>query len=158
LAIVLDLFEELKNLVTRLNDAQKDYALCGGLALAVYGVTRATVDIDILIPKDSLAEILPIAEELGYRLHAKPMGFRDGAIEIHRVSKIDPETGDLFSLDFLFVTPHLEFIWKNRHPVSWEGGILWVVSRGDLIALKELRGSGQDLHDIQKLKEFPDEN
>jgi len=155
---VLDLFEELKNLITRLNDAKKDYALCGGLALAVYGVSRATVDIDILIPKDSFGEILPIAEELGYRLHARPMKFQGEIIEIHRVSKIDPETGDLFSLDFLFVTPQLELIWENRHPVSWEGGILWVVSREGLIALKELRGSGQDLDDIQRLKEIQDEN
>ena len=86
------------------------------------------------------------------------MKFQGGIIEIHRVSKIDPETGDLFSLDFLFVTPHLEPIWENRHPVSWEGGILWVVSREGLIALKELRGSGQDLDDIQRLKEIQDEN
>jgi hypothetical protein len=155
---VLDLFEELKNLITRMNVAKRAYALCGGLALAIYGVTRATVDIDVLIPKDSFAEILPIAEELGYRLQATPMKFKGGAIEIHRVSKIDPETGDLFSLDFLFVTPHLERIWKTRLPVLWEGGALWVVSREGLIALKEMRDSGQDRDDIQRLKGIRDEN
>lgn len=155
---MLDLFEELKNLITRLNDAQKDYALCGGLALAIYGIPRATVDIDILIPKDSFAEVRPITEELGYRLQATPMKFKGDVIEIHRISKIDPETGDLFSLDFLFVNPHLEHIWKSRHPVLWEGGTLWVVSREGLIALKEMRGSGQDRDDIHRLKGIRDEN
>jgi hypothetical protein len=86
------------------------------------------------------------------------MKFKGDVIEIHRISKIDPETGDLFSLDFLFVNPYLEHIWKSRHPVLWEGGTLWVVSREGLIALKEMRGSGQDRDDIQRLKGIRDEN
>ncbi|MDO9211931.1 MAG: hypothetical protein Q7V48_14465, partial [Deltaproteobacteria bacterium] len=81
-----------------------------------------------------------------------------GAIEVHRVSKVDPEGEDLLSMDFLFVTPEIEQIWENRQKVEWEEGKLWVVSREGLIRLKSLRGSGQDLVDIQRLKEERDES
>ncbi len=155
---MLDLYEELKTLVSRLNTAKMDYALCGGLALAVHGIPRATIDIDILVQRARLEEVYNLARELGYVLEAKPMTFAQEMIEIHRVSKIDPETGDLLSLDFLLATPGIDSVWRSRREVEWEGGKLWLVSREGLIALKSLRGSGQDLDDIQKLKEEKNES
>ena len=150
---MLDLYEELRILVGKLQESKIEYALCGGLALAVYGLPRATIDIDLLITKDSLPDVQTIAQELGYTLKATPMEFAKGVIEIHRVSKIDPESGDLFSLDFLLVTPEIDSVWRSRREVEWEDGKLWLVSREGLITLKSLRGSGQDLVDIQRLKE-----
>lgn len=44
-------------------------------------------------------------------------------------------------------------VWKDRVRVRWEGGDLWVVSRQGLTSLKQLRGSGQDRDDIQRLAE-----
>ncbi len=150
---MLDLYEELKTLVSRLNTAKAEYALCGGLALAVYGIPRATVDIDIMVQRAKLEEVHNLVRELGYIMKARPMTFAQEAIEIHRVSKIDPESGDLFSLDFLLVTPEIDSVWRSRREVEWEDGKLWLVSREGLITLKSLRGSGQDLDDIKKLKE-----
>ena len=49
-------------------------------------------------------------------------------------------------------------VWETRREVEWEAGKLWVVSREGLIALKSLRGSGQDKDDIRQLKENNDEN
>jgi hypothetical protein len=47
----MDLLDELKNLITKLNDEKIEYALCGGLAMAVYALPRATLDIDMgLLP------------------------------------------------------------------------------------------------------------
>ena len=150
---MLDLYEELRILVGKLQESKIEYALCGGLALAVYGLPRATIDIDLLITKDYLADVQTIAQKLRYTLKATPMEFAKGVIEIHRVSKIDPESGDLFSLDFLLVTPEIDSVWRSRREVEWEDGKLWLVSREGLITLKSLRGSGQDLDDIQRLKE-----
>lgn len=150
---MLDLYEELKTLVSRLNTAKAEYALCGGLALAVYGIPRATVDIDIMVQRAKLEEVHNLVRELGYIMKARPMTFAQEAIEIHRVSKVDPESGDLFSLDFLLVTPEIDSVWRSRREVEWEDGKLWLVSREGLITLKSLRGSGQDLDDIQRLKE-----
>jgi hypothetical protein len=51
------------------------------------------------------------------------------------------------------VTPHISFVWKTRQEVKWERQKLFVVSREGLIALKELGGNGQDLDDIDKLRQ-----
>jgi hypothetical protein len=150
---MLDLYEEIKTLASRLNTAKVEYAICGGLALAVYGIPRATVDIDIMVQRAKLEEVHNLVRELGYIMKARPMTFAQEAIEIHRVSKIDPESGDLFSLDFLLVTSEIDSVWRSRREVEWEDGKLWLVSREGLITLKSLRGSGQDLDDIQRLKE-----
>jgi len=155
---MLDLYEELKSIVKKLNESRIDYALCGGLALAVFGIPRATVDIDILIRRESLEKAQILAHGRGYIMRANPMAFAGGAIEIHRVSKKDEETGDWFSLDFLVVTPSIQKVWDTRQDVGWEGGKLRAVSREGLIFLKSLRGSGQDLDDIRRLKEDSDEN
>jgi hypothetical protein len=154
---MLDLYEELKSLVNRLNEAGIDYALCGGLALALHGIPRATVDIDILIQKETLEQIQALARGLGYIFKAEPMTFAQGAIEIHRFSKRDEETGYWLPLDFILVTPRIERVWESRQEMRWEEGRLWVLSREGLIYLKSLRGSGQDLEDIQKLREGTDE-
>lgn len=107
---------------------------------------------DLLILAESLPQVIDLARLQGYVLSAKPMTFAQGAVEIRRVSKLDSETGDLVSLDLLLVTPPLHAIWATRQQVSWEGEALSVVSRDGLIELKLLRGSGQDLDDIKRLR------
>ena len=51
---MLDLFDEFNKLVARFVECNIDYALWGGLALAVYGIPRATIDIDLMIQPRSL--------------------------------------------------------------------------------------------------------
>lgn len=63
---MLDLFDEFVTLTNALNERGVAYAVYGGLALAVHGLPRATIDIDLLIPADALAEVLAIAAERGY--------------------------------------------------------------------------------------------
>ena len=154
---MLDLYDELTALIAGLDSKGVAYALCGGLALAVYGLTRATVDIDLLIPAECLEAAESAAWNQGYTVNAAPMRFAGGAVEIHRISKIDPDSGDLLMLDLLLVTSALDEIWRTRCEVEWERGSLWVVSREGLITLKKLRSSGQDLDDIARLKENSDE-
>jgi hypothetical protein len=84
------------------------------------------------------------------------MTFSEGAVEIRRISKIDPDTQQTIPLDFLLVTPAVADAWNDRRRLSWEGGDLWVCSREGMIALKELRGSRQDLADIEHLSEGDD--
>ncbi len=150
---MLDIYDEFRQLV-EVFDAQKvDYALCGGMAMAVHKRPRMTVDIDILIPPQFLDRVIPIARELGYNIRGKDLSFANGAIEIRRVSKIDAASGDLLSLDFLLVTPQLQSVWASRVVSEWEEGTFSVVSRVGLIEMKKLRMSGQDLDDIEALKE-----
>jgi len=152
-----DLNDELKALIWSLNDNRVAYALCGGLALAVHGLTRATVDIDLLIPRESLAAAKYVAHELGYTIDAALMNFAGGAVEIRGVLKVDSDSGETLMLDFLLVSEALPKVWETREKVEWEQGSLWVVSRSGLVALKSLRRSGQDLDDIERLTEGSDE-
>jgi hypothetical protein len=155
--IMLDLYDELKSLIAIFDRSQIPYALCGGLAMAVHGIPRATIDIDVLITNEALASARSAARQLGYTIIAAPMSFADGKVQIHRISKIDPDSRDILMLDLLLVTDSLLEVWKAREQLEWENGSLWVVSRSGLIALKQLRRSSQDLTDIAQLTEESDE-
>ena len=148
---MLDIVDELRSFVGKLDEHQIDYALCGGMAMGVHGFARATIDIDLMILAESLETVMTIARDLGFTIRGKDLSFKDGSIEIRRISKIDSETGDLLPLDFLLVTSRLRAIWNSRMDAEWEGGQLSVVSRDGLIELKKLRNSGQDIADIEAL-------
>jgi hypothetical protein len=150
---MLDLFDEFKALIGALEANGIDYAVCGGLAMAIHALPRATIDIDLLIQSTDLPVVMRIASGLGYSFEAGPMSFRRGEVEIRRVSKIDPESADTLSLDLLLVTPATNGAWESRQTLAWEGGKVRVVSRDGLIALKSLRNSGQDLDDIALLRD-----
>ena len=150
---MFDLYEEFNSIVAALEEHGIDYAVCGGLAMAVHGLPRATVDIDLLILAERLEEAKSVVRSLGYNIEAQPMTFHKGAIEIRRLSKIDPSDGDLLMVDFLLVTPAFEAAWDNRIRVASPKGSVSVVSREGLIALKSFRRSGQDMADIERLKE-----
>jgi hypothetical protein len=154
---MFDLYSEFRQLISALDQDRIDYALCGGIAVAVYGHPRTTVDIDLLILSESLDRVITIATALGYTIRGLEMSFSKGAIEIRKVSKIDSETGTVLSLDLLLVTPEIQEVWNSRVEADWEGGILSVVSREGLIGLKKMRGSAQDQADISALLEDVDD-
>jgi hypothetical protein len=154
--MAFDLFRELTDLLTSLQDAEIDYALCGGLAMAVHGYPRATVDIDLLILAADAEAALGVAESLGYSLRAQPMSSSGGDVQIRRISKVEPDTGEPIPIDFMLVTPAIAEVWNDRRKMTWEAGDLWVVSRAGMITLKELRGSKLDLADIEHLSEGND--
>jgi hypothetical protein len=154
----MDLLIELTHLIQALDEEQMDYALCGGLALAVYAKPRATLDIDIMVEPDSLDGIKKIVGKLGFTIAALPMKFKGGAVQIQRMTKVDSESGEHLILDLLIVTPETRLPWDSRVSVEWEGGRLKVVSPKGLIELKLLRKSGQDEDDIQYLLGLLDED
>lgn len=146
------LLSEFKSITGALNDAKIAYAVCGGWAMAIHGLPRATIDIDLLILSDDLERVWELAKKDGYDVEGKPLHFADGAIEIRRISKVDPESKRLFTLDFLLVTPPLNEVWYGRELIEWEDGKIWVVSKSGLIKLKEISGREQDILDINELK------
>lgn len=154
----MDLLEELKKLSRKLDHAGIDYALCGGLAIAIYAKPRATLDIDIMICPEFLAETKKTAKELGFTLTAAPMEFKNGAVKIHKLTKIDQDSGEYLVLDLLIVTPETKKAWDDRVIVNWESGPLKVISPQGLILLKLLRNSGQDKDDIDYLRSIENED
>jgi hypothetical protein len=155
---MIDVYGELKRIINALNENNVEYAVCGGWAMAIYGVPRATVDIDLLILEDSLDKVFDIAKENDYWLEGLPMSFHNGQIEIRRISKIDDETGFVLMLDLLLVTPEIVDVWQNKSAKTLEDGVVFVVSRDGLIKLKTLSGRMQDKADIEKLEEIENES
>jgi hypothetical protein len=144
------LLEEFTSLIAAFNKEQIEYAVCGGLAMAIHGFTRATVDIDLLIEQDSLEKAFSVASGEGYDIHGLDISFKERAVEIRRVSKIDSD-GEVLSLDLLLVTPQVQEVWDSREPLDFQGAKLFVVSRGGLRKMKELAGRPQDIADIERL-------
>ena len=145
------LLDELSGLISALNENGVEYAVCGGLSMAIHGFVRATVDIDVLIREESLEKAYEIAAMKGFDIRGLDISFKERAVEIRRVSKIDDE-GEVLSLDFLLVTPPVEDVWATRETIDFLGRKLWVVSREGLIKMKRLAGRPQDLADIERLE------
>lgn len=148
----MELAAELKSLTKALKDADVAYALCGGMALAVYGVFRATLDIDLLVLAKDVEKALAVARGLGFDLPSGPMVFSGGRIRIHRVCKPGLPGEEMLPVDFLECTNALGEAWDSRRTIDWEGTPLSVVGEDGLKFLKNLRGSFQDKADIEALE------
>jgi hypothetical protein len=146
----IDLYAELRQVIQALNKAGVPYAVVGAVAVSLYARPRATQDIDLLIPEDSWESVRPIMADLGYTLLAFPMTVGAGRIRIHRVTRL--EGGDLLSVDFLVpLDPDLLWLLRDRVRARTEGIDLWVIGLRGLRTLKRLRGSAQDLADLEAL-------
>lgn len=154
----MDLLEELKNLTATLDAEGIEYALCGGLAMAIYARPRATLDIDLIIDLRSLFRTRRAVENLGFAFDAEPVELHEGKVQIYRLWKADSGSGEQIILDLLIVTPATRQAWEGRVKVEWEGGVLSVVSPEGLVALKSIRSSGQDKDDIEYLRSILDED
>ncbi len=149
---MIDLAVEFEAVISALAEHGIEYAVCGGMAMAIHSLPRATVDIDLMIRPEDEERVYPAVEPLGFRIRAKPMHFDHGKMEIRRVTKIDP-AGDTLMLDLLLVTPAFENVWRDRIRVDSEFGSISVVSREGLIELKSGRMSGTDQDDIKRLRD-----
>jgi hypothetical protein len=154
----MDLLEELTQLLRRLEDERVEYALCGGLAMAIYAFPRATLDVDIMIEPESLGTVKALAKDLGFSVDVGLLEFRKGTIRIYRLTKLPAGSPDALVLDLVLVTAEVKQAWDDRRRLEWEGGVLSVVSPRGLIALKSMRDSGQDRDDIEHLMSILDED
>jgi len=159
--MALDLIAELDALVDALHREGVAYAVCGGLALAMHGHARATMDIDLLVAEDQVADVLRIARAAGFDVPARKMtfGLRGGRPrEVHRVSKLDPETQALLALDVLVVNADLASVWADRVVLAVGTRHIAVVSREGLATMKRIAGRPQDLADLALLEGRADDD
>ena len=146
------LLEEFTNLIGEFERREIPYAVCGGLAMAIHGAPRATIDIDLMVQSNDLERAWETAKSLGYNVEGLPLNFHDGAIQIRRISKLEPERKRLITVDFLLVTERTRQVWSDRESVTWRNGTISTVSREGLIKLKEISGRPQDRVDIERLQ------
>ena len=87
-----DLLTELRGITDALDLARVEYALCGGVALAICGVPRATIDIDMLVTPDQVPTAGAVLGRLGYRPAGAEMRLGVGAVTISRLVKPEPDS------------------------------------------------------------------
>lgn len=158
--MALDIIAELEGLVDALDVEGVDYAVCGGLALGILGHPRMTKDIDLLVLGADIERALEVAKQRGFDVPARQLVFRAGQPneqQMHRRSKLDPETNALLPVDFLVVMPIFEDVWAGRIGASYRERTIKVVSPEGLATMKRLAGRPQDLVDIAALEALHDD-
>lgn len=142
-----NLESELRDLVRLYNQEGVEYALCGGMAVAIHGYPRFTKDIDFLIPAHSLERAKSVAAMAGFLDESGRIPFPD--CDVYRVLKIE---GQEYRILDLLVPKSLETVaWKQRQWFDWNGLPICAVSVEGLVEMKRAAARDQDLIDIKKL-------
>lgn len=149
----MNLYDEFKEVISALETGGIEYALCGGLAMAVHGSPRSTLDVDLLIKPEALESVKSCAKALGYCIDTGFLKTVGDRVRIYRMVK--PIVGDEepVILDLVIVSDELKDVWNNRRQVPWGSNGLSIVSKDGLVKMKELRGSGRDQDDIAFLRD-----
>ena len=114
-----------------LAEVGSDHALIGGIAVGYHGRLRATVDVDLLVPRKKLSSLARALQSRGYVVTHTP--------EMVRVypAAADPEHDDSIA-DLLAreANPVLEAAARVAEPATVLGHPVRIVARGALVALK----------------------
>jgi len=124
------------------------YLVIGGIAAALYGVPRATFDLDILIEptRENAQRLLDALTETGF-----------GTAELTTAEEIIGTEITIFAervrLDVQTSTPGIRFeeAWPRRVTMTFGGQQFEVVSLADLIQAKTAAGREVDLEDVRTL-------
>ncbi len=128
------------------------YVVIGGVASVLYGVPRATFDVDILIEAtaDNAGRLLKALTEAGFGT-ATMTSAED--IVAHEITVFN----DRVRIDVQTKTPGVSFedVWTRRKTVNYNGQEFFILSREDLIKTKRASGRDVDNEDV-RLLELPD--
>jgi hypothetical protein len=132
------------------------YAFMGGIVVPVWGIPRATYDVDVTLLADDAAvrRFLRAAKQLGFEVDPPfETGFRD------RLSGMDKlrvewwtEGSRRVEVDvFLVTTAYQQAAFARRVRVRIDDREMWVLGPADLILHKLVAGRPKDLADVQNI-------
>lgn len=124
----MDFFRVITEVFNRLDQAGVSYALIGGFAMAMRGVQRATVDLDLILVREHLDQADTIFHEFGYQRF-----FRS-----ENVSHYRSEETELGRIDILhaFRGPSLSMLERADRLELSSGITVPVVQVEDIVGLK----------------------
>jgi hypothetical protein len=143
------MLDQLQSVFASFQKNDVKYLVIGGIAAVLYGVPRATFDLDILIESSA---------ENAERLLKAMIGAGLGTAELTNVDDVLAQEITIFKdrirLDVQTFTPGIRFeeAWKRRVTMHYKGQKLEVLSRDDLIASKRASGRDVDLEDVRALE------
>lgn len=142
------MLNRLQGVFASLQQHNVKYVVIGGIAAVLYGVPRATFDLDILI------EATP--ENVQQLLNALEAA-RFGTAALTSVNDILAHEITIFrdwiQVDVQTRTAGIEFAtaWHNRETLNYQGQEFHVVCKADLITSKQAAGREKDLEDVRLL-------
>lgn len=160
---------KFESLFSALNKAKVRYLVAGGIAVNLYGIERATADIDLVVDLEegNLNRFIAIMKELNFKPKI-PVRLEDFMKKEIRESWIrekgmtvfslfDPKT-PFFLLDIFVEMPfNFDVVSEEREEIHAEKTIIPVVPIKYLIEMKEKVGRPQDIADVFYLKKIEKE-
>ncbi len=147
-----DLAQALRELALLFDQMGTPYAVMGGIAVRVYGIPRATHDLDftIAIDRSRLPELYGALSEFGYTVS---QSYMTGWVD--RVAGMPVIKARLYLEDkgidvdlFLAESPYQEQILARRRREELDEFPIWLVAPEDLILLELLSRRPRDIADI----------
>lgn len=150
----------IKNLCNQLKSKNIEFAIVGGVAVILHGVSRGTMDVDMVIKwqKNQLDNTIETFKELGLvsRLpitSEQVFNSRDELIQqknliawnFYNPNNITEQVDLLINYDLL--TEQIDFVQANNCSIP-------ILKIKDLIEMKEKCGRPQDVEDVKGLKEI----
>lgn len=150
---------DLTALLRALAEADLEFVVVGGVAVAAHGFVRATEDVD-LVPNPAprnLDELVNTLLRLESRLTQRPdqpLGQAERqALHQGRNLSVTTRLGDLDILVRMPGVPSFDVLSRDAAVVALAGTSLSVCSREHLIAMKRARSSAADLADLERLED-----
>ena len=142
------MLDQLQSVFASFQKNDVRYLVIGGIAAVLYGVPRATFDLDVLIEPtlENARRLLQAMSEAGLGTASLASAEEVLATEITIFT-------DRIRLDVQTSTPGIIFeeAWQRRVTMNYKGQALEVVSLADLIATKRASGRDVDLEDVRIL-------
>src|SRR6266852_2660635 len=143
------MLDQLQSVFASFQKNDVKYVVIGGIAAVLYGVPRATFDLDVLIEptRENAERLVKAMSEAG-------LGTDSLTTVDELLSKEITIFTDRIRLDVQTSTPGITFqeAWVRRVTMNYKGQTLEVVSLADLIASKRASGRDVDIEDVSILE------
>jgi len=161
---------DLERTLSALEEAQVRYLVVGGVAVVLHGHLRVTADLDLVVQltPDNVERAIRALQGLGYRPRAPVAASQFARAEVREewirdkgltvFSLWSPEHPG-FEVD-LFVQEPFDFdaVYDRAVRVELDSCMATVISRSDLIVLKEATGRPRDQEDVAALRALGEHN
>ncbi|MFY9345330.1 MAG: DUF6036 family nucleotidyltransferase [Planctomycetota bacterium] len=143
-------------LIRLLERDQTPYALMGGIVVPIWGVPRATYDVDVTLLGDAAVVDRFLAAAVADGFVVDPpftKGFRDrvSGMDKLRIEWWTPESRRVEVDVFLVTTEYQRAAFARRVQARIDHTTAWVIGPADLILHKLVAGRPKDLADIQNV-------
>ena len=148
----------LERVCAALRDVGVRYAIVGGYAVALHGVVRGTIDIDLVVrwTRQTLAKAESALNSIGLESRlpisaADIYAFRDEYIENRNLIAWNFHNPD-DPLEQVDIVINYDLTGKRIRRLELPSGPVHVLSVEDLITMKRASGRPQDLEDVRALE------